>query len=70
MKACALLGGPKSAWPADLRQQLQAAQAAGTLLIGVDRGSLLLLELALAPAWAARRATVKMVPSTGFMTAL
>ncbi len=49
MKACALLGGPKSAWPDDLRQQLQAAQAAGNLLIGVDRGSLLLLELGLVP---------------------
>ncbi|BDR60683.1 thiamine diphosphokinase [Lactobacillus xylocopicola] len=49
MRACALLGGPKTQWPTDLQAFLAARQAAGDLLIGVDRGSLLLEELNLVP---------------------
>ena len=45
MDAAVLLGGPKEEWPADLKEQLKQAQAKGNLLIGVDRGALLLLEL-------------------------
>lgn len=49
MKAVALLGGPKAEWPQNLRQKLLHAQEMGQLLVGVDRGSLLLLELGLKP---------------------
>ena len=49
MDAVVLLGGPKEEWPADLKEQLKQAQAKGDLLIGVDRGALLLLELGFKP---------------------
>ncbi|MBT9064233.1 thiamine diphosphokinase [Lactobacillus delbrueckii subsp. bulgaricus] len=49
MDAAVLLGGPKEEWPADLKEQLKQAQAKGDLLIGVDRGALLLLELGFKP---------------------
>lgn len=49
MDACALLGGPKENWPADLKERLAAAKATGQLLIGVDRGALFMLEMGLAP---------------------
>ena len=49
MDACALLGGPKENWPADLKERLAAAKAAGQFLVGVDRGALFMLEMGLAP---------------------
>ena len=49
MDAAVLLGGPKEEWPADLKEQLKQAQEKGDLLIGVDRGALLLLELGFKP---------------------
>ncbi|TSO26508.1 thiamine diphosphokinase [Lactobacillus sp. LL6] len=45
MKATALLGGPKEEWPDDLVSQLQAAD----IVLGVDRGALLLQELGIIP---------------------
>lgn len=45
MKAVALLGGPKRNWPAKLQKRL----ATSDFKIGVDRGSLLLLELGFQP---------------------
>jgi thiamine pyrophosphokinase len=44
MKGIALVGGPKSEWPAKLKTILQDSS---DLKIGVDRGSLLLLEMGL-----------------------
>ena len=41
MKAAALLGGPKSEWPQDIKKQLQKFD----IVFGVDRGALLLQEL-------------------------
>ncbi|RHW52786.1 thiamine diphosphokinase [Lactobacillus bombicola] len=49
MKAVALLGGPKSQWPAFMKKQIFAAKKRDSLLIGVDRGSILLAELGLVP---------------------
>ncbi|MDF7638739.1 thiamine diphosphokinase [Lactobacillus sp. ESL0791] len=49
MKAYALLGGPKTEWPKDIEKKLRAAQNNGELLIGVDRGCLLLEEMGLIP---------------------
>lgn len=49
MKAYALLGGPRQLWPKDIKKILTAAQDAGDLIIGVDRGSLLLEELNIVP---------------------
>ncbi|WEV44323.1 thiamine diphosphokinase [Lactobacillus sp. ESL0684] len=49
MKAIALLGGPENKWPADLKQQLLLARKKQVLLIGVDRGSILLEELGFVP---------------------
>ncbi len=49
MKAYALLGGPKSEWPQNLAIILRKAQAAGDLIIGVDRGNLLLEEMKIIP---------------------
>lgn len=45
MKAWALLGAPKQLWPKDLNQQLLTAKKNGDLIIGVDRGALLLKEM-------------------------
>lgn len=45
MKAVALLGGPKRNWP----DNLQKCLATSDFIIGVDRGSFLLLELGLQP---------------------
>lgn len=45
MKAYALLGGPKDQWPSDLKKQLHAAKNTGDLIIGVDRGAILLQEM-------------------------
>lgn len=52
MKAYALLGGPREQWPANIQTLLTKAQKQGELLIGVDRGSLLLEEMGLIPALA------------------
>lgn len=45
MRAIALLGAPQDLWPANIKQELVAGKENGDLLIGVDRGSLLLKEL-------------------------
>lgn len=45
----ALLGGPKELWPDDLKKHLQHVQESGKQLLGVDRGSLLLLEEGVVP---------------------
>lgn len=49
MKAIALLGGPTTQWPAELSSKLNQARKQGELLLGVDRGSLLLKELGFVP---------------------
>lgn len=49
MKAYALLGGPKENWPEHLDQIMNSAKANGDLIIGVDRGSILLTELGVIP---------------------
>lgn len=48
MRSFALLGAPKTSWPLNLPNQLKQAQSEGNILIGVDRGSLLLKEMGLA----------------------
>ncbi|RMC60614.1 thiamine diphosphokinase [Lactobacillus sp. ESL0259] len=45
MKSFALLGAPKQLWPDDLKQQFLLANRTGDLVIGVDRGALLLQEM-------------------------
>ena len=45
MKSYALLGAPKQLWPDDLKQQFLIANRTGDLVIGVDRGALLLQEM-------------------------
>lgn len=45
MKAWALSGAPKQLLPKDLNQQLLTAKKSGDLIIGVDRGALLLKEM-------------------------
>lgn len=45
MKAWALSGAPKQLWPKDLNQLLLTAKKSGDLIIGVDRGALLLKEM-------------------------
>lgn len=49
MKAYALLGGPYQEWPKDLKNIFFRAQRNHDLIIGVDRGSLLLEELQITP---------------------
>lgn len=49
MKAYALLGGPKKEWPKEIKQIFQNAAHQGDLIIGVDRGSLLLEEMGIIP---------------------
>lgn len=49
MKAYALLGGPQKEWPHNLQFLLSSAQKDGDLLVGVDRGTLLLEEMGLRP---------------------
>lgn len=49
MKAYALLGGPKSQWPKDIKQRFEMAKKNEDLIIGVDRGNLLLDELQVTP---------------------
>ncbi|RMC49004.1 thiamine diphosphokinase [Lactobacillus sp. ESL0228] len=49
MKGLALLGAPKAQWPCDIKKQIVAVQQMAGLLIGVDRGSLLLEELGFVP---------------------
>ncbi|WEV38113.1 thiamine diphosphokinase [Lactobacillus sp. ESL0680] len=49
MRAVALLGGPEAEWPQGIEQILSAAQEQGDLLIGVDRGSILLEQLGFTP---------------------
>lgn len=49
MRAYALLGGPENVWPADIQKRLNKEKKVGSLLIGVDRGSLLLEEMGLVP---------------------
>ncbi len=49
MKGIALLGAPQALWPKDLKQKLSKANTQENLLIGVDRGSLLLTELGFVP---------------------
>ncbi|WEV36339.1 thiamine diphosphokinase [Lactobacillus sp. ESL0677] len=49
MKAIALLGGPEAEWPQEIKQRLLTAQGQGDLLIGVDRGSILLEQLGFTP---------------------
>lgn len=45
MKSYALLGALKQLWPDDLKQQFLIANRTGDLVIGVDRGALLLQEM-------------------------
>lgn len=45
MKSFALLGAPKQLWPDDLKEQFLKANRTGDLVIGVDRGSLLLQKM-------------------------
>lgn len=45
MKSFALLGAPKQLWPDDLKDQFLKANRTGDLVIGVDRGSLLLQKM-------------------------
>lgn len=47
MKAWALLGAPKKQWPSNIKAKLLAAKKSKDLIIGVDRGALLLEELGL-----------------------
>ena len=49
MKAYALLGAPEENWPHNIREIFLEARKAGNLIIGVDRGSLLLNELGIVP---------------------
>ncbi|MDF7683174.1 thiamine diphosphokinase [Lactobacillus sp. ESL0679] len=49
MKAIALLGGPEAEWPQEIKQILLTAKCRGDLLIGVDRGSILLEQLGFTP---------------------
>lgn len=49
MIAYALLGGPQDCWPANIKQIFQAAKEKNDLIIGVDRGSLLLTEMGVMP---------------------
>lgn len=49
MRAVALLGGPKTEWPTDLVLKLKQAKLNHDLIIGVDRGSLLLIEMGINP---------------------
>ncbi len=49
MIAYALLGGPKDCWPAKIKEIFQNAKKNKDLVIGVDRGSLLLLEMGILP---------------------
>lgn len=49
MKAYALLGGPEEEWPQNIKNDFVLAQQKNDLLIGVDRGSLLLEEMGLIP---------------------
>lgn len=49
MKAIAVLGGPISNWPSDIKEKIKRAQARGTMVAASDRGSLFLLELGIIP---------------------
>lgn len=49
MKAYALLGGPETEWPQNIRELFQKARANHDLVVGVDRGSLLLEEMQIIP---------------------
>lgn len=49
MKAYALLGGPKAEWPEDIVEIFKSAKNQHDLLVGVDRGSILLQELGFIP---------------------
>lgn len=49
MKAIAVLGGPISNWPVDIKEKIKEAQASGTMIAASDRGSLFLLELGIIP---------------------
>lgn len=49
MKAIALLGAPKMQWPLDLKPKLAAFKKNNDLVIGVDRGGLLIEEMGLIP---------------------
>lgn len=49
MKAYALLGAPEENWLHNIREIFLEARKAGNLIIGVDRGSLLLNELGIVP---------------------
>lgn len=49
MKGLALLGAPKAQWPCDIKKQITTIKQIAGLLIGVDRGSLLLEELGFIP---------------------
>lgn len=52
MKAIALLGAPKTQWPLNLKQIVTLFKKNGDLVIGVDRGSLLIEEMGLIPDFA------------------
>lgn len=49
MRAVALLGGPKEEWPQDIKSEFEKAKARHDLIVGVDRGSLLLEEMGIIP---------------------
>lgn len=49
MKAYALLGGPETEWPHNINQIFKQAKKENNLIVGVDRGSLLLEEMHIVP---------------------
>lgn len=49
MRAIALLGAPKTQWPVNLDRKLNEFKKNGGLIIGVDRGSLLIEEMGITP---------------------
>ena len=49
MKAYALLGGPVNLWPMNIKEVFKKAQNKGDVIVGVDRGSLLLEEMGIIP---------------------
>lgn len=48
-KAIAVLGGPTTNWPINIKEEIKEAQARGAMIAASDRGSLFLLELGILP---------------------
>lgn len=49
MRAYALLGGPETEWPDNIKEIFSKAKTENNLIVGVDRGSLLLKEMGIIP---------------------